>query len=81
MSDPWKRETNSIGDRYPEQLELQLNKTTEATAEQIKEWEENELTPLANAQIPFVAIMACVQVFVFISMLMAFWLINKGVYG
>lgn len=65
----------------PEQLKLQLNKTTEATPEEAKEWWEKELKPWGERQIPLVAFMAFVQVFVFCGMLAAFWLIDKGFNG
>ena len=65
--------------RYPQQLELQLNKTVEATEKEWKEWEEKELNWWAEIQIPLVAFMAFVQLFVFGSMLMIFYLINLGV--
>ena len=36
--------------KYEEQLELQLNKTREATPEEQKEWLEKELIPLGKIQ-------------------------------
>ena len=77
--DPWKRDVHNQEERYPEQLQLQLNKTVEATEEEWKEWEEKELNWWAEIQIPVVAFMAFVQLFVFGSMLMAFYLIGKAV--
>ena len=83
--DPWKRPIKRKvpvkEDRYEQQLELQLNKTVDATPEQWKEWQEKELDWWGKIQIPLVAFMAFVQVFVFGSMLMAFWLIDKGFNG
>ena len=78
MSDPWKRKTYQKQERYPQQLEIQLNKTVEATDEEWDEWQEKELNWWAEKQIPIVAFMAFVQLFVFGGMLMAFFLIGKG---
>jgi len=78
MSDPWKRKENYKENRYPQQLEIQLNKTVEATDEEWDEWQEKELNWWAERQIPIVAFMAFVQLFVFGGMLMAFVLIGKG---
>ena len=65
-------------ERYPQQLELQLNKTVEATEEEWEEWQEKELDWWAERQIPLVAFMAFVQLFVFGSMLMIFYLIGTA---
>jgi|TARA_R100000353_G_scaffold31761_1_gene25887 hypothetical protein len=78
MSDPWKRKEEYKENRYPQQLEIQLNKTVEATDEEWDEWQEKELNWWAEKQIPIVAFMAFVQLFVFGGMLMAFFLIGKG---
>lgn len=78
MTDPWKRDDNQKENRYPQQLEIQLNKTVEATDEEWDEWQEKELNWWAEKQIPIVAFMAFVQLFVFGGMLMAFFLIGKG---
>ena len=77
--DPWKRDILDNENRYEQQLELQLNKVADATEEEWKEWEEKELNWWAEIQIPFVAFMAFVQLFVFGGMLMAFYLIGKAV--
>ena len=79
MSDPWKRKEQYKETRYPQQLEMQLNKTVEATDEEWDEWQEKELDWWAERQIPIVACMAFVQLFMFGSMLMIFYLINLGV--
>ena len=79
MSDPWKRKEEYKENRYPQQLEIQLNKTVEATDEEWDEWQEKELDWWAEKQIPIVAFMAFVQLFMFGSMLMIFYLINLGV--
>ena len=78
MSDPWKRKEYNKQERYPQQLEIQLNKTVEATDEEWDEWQEKELDWWAERQIPIVAFMAFVQLFVFGGMLMAFVLIGQG---
>jgi|TARA_B100001939_G_C16525744_1_gene439878 hypothetical protein len=78
MSDPWKRKEEYKENRYPQQLEIQLNKTVEATDEEWDEWQEKELDWWAERQIPIVAFMAFVQLFVFGGMLMAFVLIGQG---
>ena len=78
MSDPWKRKEEYKENRYPQQLEMQLNKTVEATDEEWDEWQEKELNWWAEKQIPIVAFMAFVQLFVFGGMLMAFVLIGQG---
>ena len=79
MTDPWKRDDNQKENRYPQQLEIQLNKTVDATDEEWDEWQEKELDWWAERQIPIVAFMAFVQLFMFGSMLMIFYLINLGV--
>ena len=79
MSYPWKRKEEYKENRYPQQLEMQLNKTVEATDEEWDEWQEKELDWWAEKQIPIVAFMAFVQLFMFGSMLMIFYLINLGV--
>ena len=78
MSDPWKRKEYNKQERYPQQLKIQLNKTIEATDEEWEEWQEKELNWWAERQIPIVAFMAFVQLFVFGGMLMAFVLIGQG---
>ena len=78
MTDPWKRDDNQKENRYPQQLEIQLNKTVDATDEEWDEWQEKELDWWAEKQIPIVAFMAFVQLFVFGGMLMTFFLIGKG---
>ena len=79
MSDPWKRKEEYKENRYPQQLEIQLNKTVKATDEEWDEWQEKELDWWAEKQIPIVAFMAFVQLFMFGSMLMIFYIINLGV--
>ena len=79
MSDPWKRKEYNKQERYPQQIEIQLNKTADATDEEWDEWQEKELDWWAEKQIPIVALMAFVQLFMFGSMLMIFYIINLGV--
>ena len=79
MSDPWKRKEQYKETRYPQQIEIQLNKTADATDEEWDEWQEKELDWWAEKQIPIVAFMAFVQLFMFGSMLMIFYIINLGV--
>ena len=79
MSDPWKRKEYNKQERYPQQIEIQLNKTANATDEEWDEWHEKELDWWAEKQIPILAFMAFVQLFMFGSMLMIFYIINLGV--
>ena len=79
MSAPWKRKEYNKQERYPQQIEIQLNKTADATDEEWDEWQEKELDWWAEKQIPIVAFMAFVQLFMFGSMLMIFYIINLGV--
>ena len=81
--DPWKRpsavdDAANVMSGYEQQLELQLNKTVDATPEQINEWQEKELNWWAEIQLPLVAFMAFVQLFVFGGMLMAFYIIGQA---
>ncbi|WP_293315787.1 hypothetical protein [Phenylobacterium sp.] len=63
----------------PEQLEFQLNKTQDATPEEQKEWLEKELIPYGEAQLKFITIMAIVQLFTLIFMLVAFKVISHAI--
>ena len=83
IQDSWKRpiaadDAANVMSGYEQQLELQLNKTKDATDEEWNEWQETELKWWGDRQIPIVAFMAFVQLFVFGGMLMAFFLIGKG---
>ena len=51
MTDPWKREENYKENRYPQQLEMQLNKTVAAPPEEWEEWQEKELDWWGNRQL------------------------------
>ena len=81
--DSWKRELPSAVDDaanvmsgYEQQLELQLNKTVEATPQQIEDWQNNELTPWAEKQLPIVAFMSLVQLSALGFMMACFFLIS-----
>ena len=81
--DPWKRpsavdDAANVMSGYEQQLELQLNKTVDATPEQINEWQEKELNWWAEIQLPLVAFMAFVQLAVFGGMLLTMILIGEG---
>ena len=65
--------------RYPEQLEIQLNKTTEATPEQTEEWQEKELNWWAEKQLSFVAVASIIQLSALGFMFLVMFLINVGV--
>ena len=83
--DSWKRpvevEIPDLPERYPQQLELQLNKVRDATPEEVEEWLEKELLPLGEKQLPFIAMMAMIQFFCLVGMFSAFWLIDRGLHG
>ena len=67
--DPWKRpsavddaaDVMSDYNRYEQQLELQLNKTVDATQKQIDEWQDKELNWWADRQLSAVAIASIIQ--------------------
>tara|TARA_B100001059_G_scaffold202962_1_gene211226 strand:+ start:6376 stop:6591 length:216 start_codon:yes stop_codon:yes gene_type:complete len=65
-------------ERYPEQMELQLNKTKDATPEEAQEWLEKELLPLGDMQLKFVAMMSVIQFATLGFMLFAFYMISLG---
>ena len=65
-------------ERYPEQMELQLNKTRDATPEEAREWLEKELLPLGDIQLKFVAMMSVIQIATLGFMLFAFYMISLG---
>jgi len=80
--DSWKRpievEVPAPDPRYQQQLELQLNKTNDATVEEEQDWWENELKPKGDAQLKFVAMMAIIQFLTLGFMLSAFYIIDLG---
>tara|TARA_B100001093_G_scaffold315747_1_gene301231 strand:+ start:823 stop:1083 length:261 start_codon:yes stop_codon:yes gene_type:complete len=64
--DAWKRpsavdDAADVMSGYERQLELQLNKTVEATPKEFEEWQEIELNWWANRQFRFVALATIVQ--------------------
>ena len=67
-------------ERYEQQLELQLNKTREATPEQFEEWQEKELNWWAERQFPIIWIACFVQLSAlgFMAMIM---MINQNYFG
>ena len=83
--DSWKRpieiEVPELPEKYPQQLELQLNKIQDATPEEVEEWLEKELLPLGEKQLPFIAMMAMIQFLCLVGMFSAFWLIDRGLHG
>ena len=81
--DAWKRpsavdDAANVMSRYEQQLELQLNKTVEATPDEFIEWQEKELNWWAEKQLPIVAFMAVVQLVMFGGMLLTMILIGEG---
>jgi hypothetical protein len=82
-TDAWKRpsavdDAANVMSRYEQQLELQLNKTVEATPDEFLEWQEKELNWWAEKQLPIVAFMAVVQLVMFGGMLLTMILIGEG---
>ena len=64
--DPWKRpsavdDAANVMSGYEQQLELQLNKTVDATQKQIDEWQEKELNWWAEKQLSAVVIASIIQ--------------------
>ena len=81
--DPWKRpsavdDAANVMSGYEQQLELQLNKTKEATPDEFLDWQEKELNWWAEKQLPIVAFMAVVQLVMFGGMLFTMILIGEG---
>jgi len=64
-----------------QQLELLLNKPRDATPKEQQEWINNELLPLGDMQLKFVAIMSVVQICTVGFMLLSFWLIGSFIVG
>ena len=83
--DSWKRpievEVPELPERYPQQLELQLNKVRDATPEEFEEWQTEHLDPLGKAQLPFIAMMSVVQFLALATMMMSFYLIGLWANG
>ena len=86
--DPWKRESlpSAVDDaadvisRYPQQLEIQLNKTVDATPEEFEEWQEKELKWWADRQFPIVWIACFVQLSA-LGMMAAVMLFYQSAFG
>lgn len=67
--------------RYPEQLELELNRTTEATPEEVKEWQNGGdffMTGKFDVMKYFVVIPSIIQLTAIGGMLLSFFLISLG---
>ena len=83
--DSWKRpvevEIQELPERYPQQLEIQLNKVRDATPEEFEEWQTEHLDPLGKAQLPFIAMMSVVQFLALATMMMSFYLIGLWANG
>ena len=83
--DSWKRpvevEIQELPERYPQQLEIQLNKVRDATPEEFEEWQREHLEPLGKAQLPFIAMMSVVQFLALATMMMSFYLIGLWANG
>ena len=65
-SDPWKRpsavdDAADVMSKYNTQLELQLNKTIDATPEEVQDWQEKELDWWGDRQFIFVTVAVIVQ--------------------
>ena len=83
--DSWKRpvevEVPAPDPRYQQQLELQLNKTREATPEEVKAWQNGGdyfMTGKFDAMKLFVVAPAIIQFTVIGGMLLAFFIIGLG---
>ena len=64
---------------YEEQLEFNLYKPRDATPEEFDEWQEKELAPWAEKQLPIVAIMAVIQL-VMIGLMFSVMFLNSLVF-
>ena len=79
--DLWKREVfeQKLNRGYEQQLQL-VFAPRDATPEEFEEWQEKELAPWAEKQLPIVAIMAVVQV-AMLGLMFAVMGINQVVFG
>lgn len=77
MSDPWKRNTESIGKSYATQPEI-VFKPKDATPEEVDEWQEGELDWWGDRQLPLIFIMALVQLGALGFMFTTFYIISIG---
>ena len=64
--------------RYTQQLELQLNKLSEATPEEFQEWQEKELDWWADRQFSFIIAATIIQFSALGFMLTCFYLISQA---
>ena len=67
--------------RYPQQLELELKRTTEATPEEVKEWQNGGdyfMTGKFDAMKLFVVVPAIIQFCAIGGMMLSFFLISLG---
>ena len=60
-------------------LEFNFKKPRDATPEEHRKWIEEELIPLGEKQISFIAFMSVLQVATVGLMLLAFWVIGKNI--
>jgi|TARA_Y100000289_G_scaffold63953_1_gene75118 hypothetical protein len=81
----WKRwktttvvEEPKVHSGVEQQLELNLSKPREATAEEWDEWQEKELNWWGDIQLPIVFIMALVQLGALVFMFSTFYIISLG---
>ena len=83
--DSWKRETsvsNNINRGYEQQLELQLNKTRDATPEEVREWQNGGdffMTGNFDVMKLFVAVPTIVQL-VMIGLMFSVFLLNDTLF-
>jgi len=66
---------------YEQQLQLQLNKTRDATPEEHEEWINNELLPIGDMQLKFVAMMSVIQFATLGMMMLSFKVIGTFITG
>tara|TARA_Y100001937_G_scaffold87478_1_gene118374 strand:- start:472 stop:720 length:249 start_codon:yes stop_codon:yes gene_type:complete len=78
--DLWKREIPSQKSKrgYEEQLQFTFG-PRDATPEEFDEWQEKELAPWAEKQLPIVAIMAVIQL-VMIGLMFSVMFLNSLVF-
>lgn len=69
-------EVKSFENKYGQQLELELNKTREATPEEFDKWQKEHLQPLGDAQLKLIAFMSVVQFMALATMMMSFYIIG-----
>ena len=84
--DSWKRDTNVtkyVNTGYEQQLELQLNKTRDATPEEVKEWQNGGdffMTGNFDVMKMFVVFPTIVQL-VMIGFMFSFFIFNDGYFN